>query len=127
MILIADSYGFLINHDVSLETVDYRSRYYSFLLNAVLGALGVPTSKIVIKRESEYSMTPRFFKDTMRMCAVSSLEDIRGVGPDVSKADVLSPSLCPISQALSEVYTGCDFQLGGLDQVSDHSVISCMG
>ncbi|KAA8646672.1 uncharacterized protein ATNIH1004_005347 [Aspergillus tanneri] len=116
-ILIADLYGFLVNYDVCLETVEYRTQYYTSLITAILKSLGVPTSKVRIVRESEYSMTQPFCKDSMRMCSVASLEDIKLVGLEVTKTPMMSPLLCPIHHALDEVYLGCDFQLGGLDQL----------
>ncbi|KAJ6437440.1 putative AC transposase [Purpureocillium lavendulum] len=116
VILIADSYAFLINHDVSMDVVEFRAQYYALLLAAVLRALGVPQSKICIQRESAFSMTAEHCKDKMRLCAASTQDEIRAVGIEVNTASMISPLLCPIHQALCDVYLGCDFQLGGFDQ-----------
>ena len=116
-LLVADAYGFLVNYDVPLEVVHHRSRYYTYLLIALLEALGIDGPQIRVMQESEYSTSPAFVKDSMRLCSISTQEDIKAVGLEVSTTPMFSPLLCPIHQALSEVYTASDFPLGGLDQV----------
>jgi tyrosyl-tRNA synthetase len=116
--LIADHYAYLINYDVSLEIVEHRARYYTFLVTAVLRSLGVPATGIRIERQSAFSNSPQYQRDLMRMCAVTRQDEIRAVGAEVRDTAMMSPLLCPVHQALDEVYLGCDFQLGGLDQVS---------
>jgi tyrosyl-tRNA synthetase len=100
-----------------MEIVEYRAQHYASLITAILKAIGVPLSKVRIVRESSYSMTLPFWKDKMRMCSVALLEDIKAVGLEISMTPIMSTLLCPIYQALSEVYVGSDFQLGGQDQV----------
>lgn len=116
-VLIGDSYAYLINHDVSLEIIEYRTQYYVFLMTAILKALGVPPSNIHISRESDYAMSVQFCKNKMRLCAVSTQSEIRSVGPEVHDTPWISPLVCPIHQALCDVHLGTDFQMGGLDQV----------
>lgn len=99
-----------------MEVVEYRTQYYTFLLAAVLRALSVAAPDIDIRHESAYSMSAEFTKDKMKMCAVSSVDEIRDVGSEVHDTRILSPLLCPIYPALSDVYLGTDFQLGGFDQ-----------
>ncbi|KAL2126946.1 hypothetical protein VTI74DRAFT_11583 [Chaetomium olivicolor] len=115
-ILIADYYAYLINYDVSLEIVEYRAQYYTYLMTAVLRSLGVPASEIRIERESTFSCSVQYQRDLMRMCTVTQQDEIRAVGPEVRDTTMMSPLLCPVRQALGEVYMGCDFELGGLDQ-----------
>ncbi|KAK4149920.1 hypothetical protein C8A00DRAFT_37478 [Chaetomidium leptoderma] len=115
-ILIGDHYAYLINYDVPLEIVEHRAQYYMYLMTAVLRSLGVPTSEIRIVTESTLSCSDPYQRDLMRMCAVTRQDEIRVVGPEIRDTAMLSPLLCPIRQALAEVYLGCDFQLGGLDQ-----------
>ncbi|KAL2105776.1 hypothetical protein VUR80DRAFT_7779 [Thermomyces stellatus] len=66
-ILVVDSYAYLINHDVSMEVVEYRTQYYTFLLAAVLRALSVAAPDIDIRHESAYSMSAEFTKDKMKI------------------------------------------------------------
>jgi tyrosyl-tRNA synthetase len=116
--VIADHYAYLINYDVSLEVVEHRARYYTFLVTAVLRSLSVPASEIRVERESAFSTSAQFQRDLMRMCAVTRQDELRAVGSEVRETAMMSPLLCPVYQALDEVYLGVDFQLGGLDQVS---------
>jgi tyrosyl-tRNA synthetase len=115
--VIADSYAYLVNYDVSLEVVEHRAQYYACLMTAVLKSLGVPTSEIRILIESTLSFSPEFERDRMRMCAVTRIDEIRAVGPEVRDTPMISPLLCPMHQALWDAHLACDFQLGGLDQV----------
>jgi tyrosyl-tRNA synthetase len=116
-IVIGDSYAYLVNYNASLEVVQHRTQYYACLMTAVLKSLGVPTSEIRIVIESTVSFTPEFQRDRMRMCAVTRIDEIRAVGLEVRDTPMISPLLCPMHQALWDVYTASDFQLGGLDQV----------
>lgn len=100
-----------------MEVVGHRSKHYKFLIAAVLRALGVPASRLDFVQESEYSTSRGFWRDLLRMLAVSSQDQIKAVGLEVTTTRMMSPLVCPTLQALSEVYLGCDFQLGGLDQV----------
>jgi tyrosyl-tRNA synthetase len=118
-IVIGDSYAYLVNYDTSLEVVQHRTRYYACLMTAVLKSLGVPTSEIrIVIESSTVSSTAEFQRNRMRMCAVTRIDEIRAVGAEVRDTAMISPLLCPMHQALWDIHTGCDFQLGGLDQVS---------
>ncbi|KAE8381813.1 Tyr-tRNA synthetase [Aspergillus bertholletiae] len=116
-IYLGDSYAYLVNYDVSQDIVAHRTRYYRFLICAILQAIGVDMSKITFVAESIYTSTPPFCKDLARMLVHSSQDDIKMVGLEVTTAHMMSPLLCPVYQALSEVYIGGDFQLGGEDQL----------
>ncbi|KAE8137245.1 Nucleotidylyl transferase [Aspergillus pseudotamarii] len=116
-IYLGDSYAYLVNYDVSQDVVAHRTQYYRFLIGSILRAIGVDMSKITFVAESIYTSTPPFCKDLARMLVHSSQEDIKMVGLEVTTAHMMSPLLCPVYQALSEVYIGGDFQLGGEDQL----------
>ncbi|KAE8325392.1 Tyr-tRNA synthetase [Aspergillus sergii] len=116
-ICLADSYAYLVNYDVSQKIVAYRTQYYRFLIAAILRVIGVDMSKITFVAESTYTSTPPFCNDQARMLVHSSQEEIKMVGLEVTTAHMMSPLLCPVHQALSEVYVGGDFQLGGEDQL----------
>ena len=110
-----------------MEVVEHRSRYYEFLVKAVLKSLGVPEQDIHVKRESSYCLTEEYSKDKMKLCAVSTWNELVLAGSEVRRATVLSPLLCPAHQALNDFYLGSDFQIGGLDQASQTSMPATHG
>ncbi|KAJ5109747.1 hypothetical protein N7532_002392 [Penicillium argentinense] len=116
-VYFADTYAFLINHDVSAERVGYRTRYYQFLLSAILDSLGVPKSKVSFVTESErFTYDPAFISKEHQLCVLVSQDAIRACGNEIDETNALSPMMCPGRQALAEAFLGVHFQLGGEDQ-----------
>lgn len=114
----ADTYAFLINHDVSHERVAYRTRYYQLLIPAILDSLKIPRSKIEYVTESEsFTFNPAYIKKEQQIWALASRDAVGECGNDIDATKILSPMVCPVRQALDEAFLNVHFQLGGEDQV----------
>jgi tyrosyl-tRNA synthetase len=62
-----------------------------------------------------------YAKDSLRLAALTSQRDAKKAGAEVVKqvaSPLLSSLVYPGLQALDEEYLDCDFQFGGVDQVS---------
>ena len=104
-----------------LELVGHRTKYYQFILLAVFHSLGIPTSKLRFVEGSSYQLTKDYNLDNYRLSAIVTEHDAKKAGAEVVKqveSPLLSGLLYPGLQALDEQYLGCDFQFGGVDQVS---------
>lgn len=120
-VYFADTYAFLINHDVSIECVAYRTRYYQLLISAILGSLGVSVSQVEFVTESErFTYDPAFITKEHQLCALVTQDAINACGNEIGETTAFSPMMCPGRQALAEAFLGVHFQLGGEDQVIPH-------
>ncbi|KAJ7916572.1 Aminoacyl-tRNA synthetase [Mycena leptocephala] len=102
-----------------LELVEYRTKYYKFVLTAVFKSLGIPTNKLKFSLGSDYQLSKEFNMDNYRLCATVTEHDAKKAGAEVVKqveSALLSGLLYPGLQALDEQYLGVDFQFGGVDQ-----------
>ncbi|KAJ7186774.1 tyrosine tRNA ligase [Mycena filopes] len=118
-IYLADIHAFLDNMKAPLELVEYRTKYYKFILLSVFKSLGIPTSKLKFALGSDHQLTKEFNMDNYRLCATVTEHDAKKAGAEVVKqvdSALLSGLLYPGLQALDEQYLGCDFQFGGVDQ-----------
>ncbi|KAJ6617955.1 tyrosine tRNA ligase [Mycena sp. CBHHK59/15] len=118
-IYLADIHAFLDNMKAPLELVEYRTKYYKFILLTVFTSLGIPTSKLRFSLGSDHQLTKEFNLDNYRLCATVSEHDAKKAGAEVVKqveSPLLSGLLYPGLQALDEQYLGVDFQFGGVDQ-----------
>lgn len=114
-------HAFLDNLKAPLELVAHRTKYYQNILLAVFKSLGIPTSKLRIVEGSSYQLSKEYNLDNYRLCAIVTEHDAKKAGAEVVKqveSPLLSGLLYPGLQALDEQYLGCDFQFGGVDQVS---------
>lgn len=105
-------------------------------------SIGVPASSLPFIEESSYALTTEHILDMYKLCALSSQQELRRTGDEVGASTMFGPSitslqpiisfeviadsafskvLTPILQALDEQYQDCDFDFGGLDQVSEAS------
>lgn len=103
-----------------LELVNYRTKYYTFLVKAIFETIGVPTSKLRFVEGSSYQLTKEYNLDNYKLCATVTEHDAKKAGAEVVKqveTALLSGLLYPGLQALDEQYLGVDFQFGGVDQV----------
>jgi tyrosyl-tRNA synthetase len=110
-----------------LELVAHRVKYYEFVLRAVFKAIPVPIEKLKFVVGSSYQLTREYNMDNYRLCATVTEHDAKKAGAEVVKqvaSPLLSGLLYPGLQALDEEYLKCDFQFGGVDQVS-HLTRSC--
>ena len=109
------------NLKAPLELVAHRTLYYKKVLLAVFTSLGIPTSKLRFVEGSSYQLSREYNLDNYKLCAIVSEHDAKKAGAEVVKqveSPLLSGLLYPGLQALDEQYLGCDFQFGGVDQVS---------
>ncbi|AAS50218.1 AAL148Wp [Eremothecium gossypii ATCC 10895] len=118
-VLLADLHAFLDNMKASLEVVNYRVRYYEFVVKAILRSINVPIEKLRFVVGSSYQTSAAYTMDLFRMSNVVSQNDAKRAGADVVKQvsnPLLSGLLYPLMQALDEEYLGVDAQFGGVDQ-----------
>lgn len=116
-----DVHAFLDNMKAPFELVAHRTKYYEFVIRAVLDSLGIPTSRLRFVEGSSYQLSKEYNMDVYRLSATVTEHDAKKAGSEVVKqveSPLLSGLLYPGLQALDEQYLGCDFQFGGVDQVS---------
>jgi len=56
-------HGFLDANKSTLETLKWRTKYYSFLLKALFMTLGVPVDKLNFVTGTSYQLTPEYTLD----------------------------------------------------------------
>jgi tyrosyl-tRNA synthetase len=109
-------HGFLDNLKAPIELVEYRAKYYRFVVIAILEAVGVPTDKLRFVLGSSYQKSPEYIMDLYKLCSVVSEHDAKKAGAEVVKQSdnaPLSGLLYPILQVLDEQYLDVDAQFGG--------------
>ncbi|KAK6454928.1 tRNA synthetases class I-domain-containing protein [Scheffersomyces xylosifermentans] len=118
-ILLADLHAFLDNMKATLETVKFRSKYYEFIVKAILKSINVPIEKLKFVGGSEYQLSAEYTLDIFKISNVVTQNDAKRAGADVVKQvanPLLSGLIYPLMQALDEEYLGVDAQFGGVDQ-----------
>ncbi|GFZ44099.1 Phosphoribosylaminoimidazole-succinocarboxamide synthase [Saitozyma sp. JCM 24511] len=118
-ILLADLHAFLDASKSTLETLQWRVKYYSHLLKAVFTVLGVPLDKLEFVTGTSYQLTPEYTMDMYRFHALTTTKAAEHAGADVvkeSESPLMSSLLYPGLQALDEHYLDVHFQFGGADQ-----------
>ena len=78
---------------------------------------------------SSYQLSREYNLDSYKLAAIVTEHDAKKAGAEVVKqveSPLLSGLLYPGLQALDEQYLGCDFQFGGVDQVSWTWSFSCI-
>ncbi|AET40966.1 tyrosine--tRNA ligase TYS1 Ecym_7114 [Eremothecium cymbalariae DBVPG len=118
-VLLADLHAFLDNMKASLEVVNYRAKYYEYVVKAILRSINVPIEKLKFVVGSSYQTSHNYAMDLFRMSNVVSQNDAKRAGADVVKQvanPLLSGLIYPLMQALDEEYLDVDAQFGGLDQ-----------
>ncbi|RXW19751.1 hypothetical protein EST38_g6117 [Candolleomyces aberdarensis] len=118
-ILLADVHAFLDNLKAPLNLVEFRTKYYEYLIRTVLESLDIPTDKLTFVTGSSYQLTRDYNLDAYRLAATVTEHDAKKAGAEVVKqveSPLLSGLLYPGLQALDEEYLDVDFQFGGVDQ-----------
>jgi len=103
----------------TLETVKFRSKYYEFIVKAILKSINVPIEKLKFVGGSEYQLSAEYTLDIFKISNVVSQNDAKRAGADVVKQvanPLLSGLIYPLMQALDEEYLNVDAQFGGVDQ-----------
>lgn len=118
-VLIADLHAYLDNMKAPLEVVQHRSRYYEFVVKAILKSLNVPIEKLKFVVGSSYQLNGDYTMDIFKLSNKISQNDAKRAGADVVKQvanPLLSGLIYPLMQSLDEEYLGVDAQFGGVDQ-----------
>lgn len=118
-VLLADLHAYLDNMKAPLEVVNYRAKYYEFIVKSILKSINVPIDKLEFVVGSSYQLTPEYTMDIFRMSNVVGQNDAKRAGADVVKQvanPLLSGLIYPLMQALDEQYLDVDVQFGGVDQ-----------
>lgn len=118
-VLLADLHAFLDNMKAPLEVVQYRAKYYEFIVKAILRSINVPIEKLQFIVGSSYQQSPEYIMDLFKLSNVVSQNDAKRAGADVVKQvanPLLSGLIYPLMQALDEEHLGVDAQFGGVDQ-----------
>lgn len=118
-ILLADIHGFLDNLKAPLELVEYRAKYYRFVITSLLKAIGVSIDKLEFVLGSDYQLSSTYTMDIFRLSSMVSEHDSKKAGAEVVKQvenAKLSGLIYPLMQALDEQHLGVDAQFGGVDQ-----------
>lgn len=116
-VLIADLHAAL--DGVAWEELAKREAYYTALIKAMLGSIGVDIKKLQFVKGSAFQLKPKYFEDVLKMSMLSSVNDTTRAASEVVKMmdnPKLGNLIYPIMQALDEVYLDADIQFGGLDQ-----------
>lgn len=118
-VLVADLHAYLDNMKAPLEVVNYRAKYYEFIVKSILKSINVPTDQLEFVVGSSYQLKPDYTMDLFRLSNIVSQNDAKRAGADVVKQvanPLLSGLIYPLMQALDEQYLDCDVQFGGVDQ-----------
>ena len=118
-ILLADVHGYLDNLKAPLELVDFRAKYYRFVIQSLLRAVGVSIDRLEFVLGSDYQYSRHYRMDLDRLSTVVTEHDARKAGSEVVKqvaSPFMSSMIYPLMQALDEEHLGVDAQFGGVDQ-----------
>ena len=118
-LLLADIHGFLDNLKAPIELVEYRAKYYRFVITSLLKSINVPIDKLEFVLGSSYQLSPKYTMDLFRLSSVVTEHDAKKAGAEVVKQvdnATLSGLIYPLMQALDEEHLGVDAQFGGVDQ-----------
>lgn len=118
-VLVADLHAFLDNMKAPLEVVQYRAKYYEFLIKSILKSINVPIDSLKFVLGSSYQLTPEYTLDLFKLSNSVSQNDAKRAGADVVKQvanPLLSGLIYPLMQVIDEEYLKVDAQLGGVDQ-----------
>jgi len=118
-VLLADIHGYLDNMKAPLELVEYRAKYYEFLIKALLRSVGVDISKLKFVFGSSYQLGKEYTMDRFKLEGITRVRDAQKAGAEVVKQTddpTLGGLIYPLMQALDEEYLDVDAQFGGIDQ-----------
>ena len=118
-ILLADVHGFLDNLKAPIELVEYRAKYYRFVITSLLKACGVSIDRLEVVLGSSYQLSKEYTMDQYKLSTMTTIHDAKKAGAEVVKQTdnpTLSGLIYPLMQALDEQYLEVDCQYGGVDQ-----------
>jgi tyrosyl-tRNA synthetase len=115
-ILLADIHAILDNLKSTPELVAERVKFYRFVIQAILEAVGVSTDKLRFVTGSSYQLTPAYTMDVYKLASVVTEANAKHAGAEIVKQTdnaPLSGLMYPILQVLDEQHLGVDAQFGG--------------
>ncbi len=118
-VLFADLHAFLDAMKTSFELLDYRTKYYEFIIKGLLECLNVDTTKLIFVKGSDYQLSKEYTLDVYKLMSKITLDAAQKGGAEVVKQSenpLLGGLVYPILQVLDEVYLKTDIELGGVDQ-----------
>jgi tyrosyl-tRNA synthetase len=122
-ILFADLHAYLDALKSTEEQLNYRVKYYTYIIKETLYSLGISRETIETNinfvRGTEYQLTSKYTMDVYRLNSKTSLRDATKAGAEVVKQSnnpKMASLLYPGLQVLDEEYLGVDCQFGGIDQ-----------
>ena len=118
-VLLADLHAYLDNMKAPLEVVQYRAKYYEFVVKSILKSIGVPIERLKFVVGSSYQKDGKYIMDLFKLSNIVSQNDAKRAGADVVKQvdnPLLSGLIYPLMQAIDEEHLDVDVQFGGVDQ-----------
>jgi tyrosyl-tRNA synthetase len=118
-ILLADLHGLLDNMKSSFELLASRTKYYEFIIRAMLNLIGVDQSKLRFVKGTDFQLSPKYTLDMYKLTTHLTTTHCERAGAEVVKQvenPLMSNLLYPILQSLDEEYLGVNCQFGGVDQ-----------
>ena len=91
IILLADVHACLDSLKSSFELVEFRVKYYEFVIRAMLKSVGVPIEKLKFVIGSSYQKTPEYIMDIFRLSSLVSEHDAKKAGTEVVKQTQNAP------------------------------------
>jgi tyrosyl-tRNA synthetase len=102
-----------------LELVEYRAKYYEYLIKALLRAVGVDLLRLEFVLGSSYQLTKEYTMDRFKLEGITRISVAQKAGTEVVKQTddpTLRGLIYPLMQALDEQYLDVDVQFGGVNQ-----------
>ena len=118
-ILLANIHAFLDALKAPIELVNFRAKYYKFVITSLLKAINVPIDQLEFVMGSDYQTSSNYTMDLFKLSSVVTEHDAKKAGAEVVKQmenAPLSGLIYPLMQALDEQYLDVDAQFGGVDQ-----------
>ena len=118
-ILFADLHAYLDSMKSTEEQLEFRVKYYTYVIKETLYALGVKRdvikNNIRFVRGTEYQLSAKYSMDVYRLMSKTSLRDATKAGAEVVKQSNnprMASHMYPI-QVLDEEHLDVDGQFGG--------------
>ena len=118
-ILIADLHAVLDNMKSTFKQVEYRTKYYTIMIEEILKSLGVDLTRLKFVKGSDFQLSKEYTLDMYKAHALITINDAKHAGAEVVKQSdnpKLTGLMYPTLQALDEQYLDVDIQTGGIDQ-----------
>lgn len=118
-ILFADLHAYLDNMKSSWDQLEYRTKYYEFIIKGMLKSVGADITKLEFVKGTDFQTNEKYTLDMYKLSALTNTRDTKRAGAEVVKQlenPKMSSLLYPLLQALDEEYLDVDVQFGGVDQ-----------